>query len=42
MNVHCNFHAGSQNHCCASATAARSCFAMFYALKEAYDLEFGD
>ncbi|KAH7726724.1 Maelstrom domain containing protein [Aphelenchoides avenae] len=42
VKIFCKFHAGRRNHCCASATAARSCFAMFFALEEAYDLEFGD
>jgi hypothetical protein len=41
VNIFCKFHAPRRNHCCASATAARACYTTFFALKDAYDLDFG-
>nr|CDP94331.1 Bm1785, isoform b [Brugia malayi] len=37
-NVFCQTHSVTRNCCCASATAIRSCFAMFFALRELLDL----
>uniref|UniRef100_A0A0M3JVJ3 Maelstrom domain-containing protein n=1 Tax=Anisakis simplex TaxID=6269 RepID=A0A0M3JVJ3_ANISI len=41
-NVFCRLHTASRNCCCASATAARSCFAIFFALHQLLQLPFGD
>ncbi|VDN00711.1 unnamed protein product [Thelazia callipaeda] len=41
-NVFCHTHSITRNCCCASATAIRSCFAMFFALHEPLDLTLAD
>ncbi|VDM10091.1 unnamed protein product [Wuchereria bancrofti] len=41
-NVFCRTHSVTRNCCCASATAIRSCFAMFFALRELLDLTLAD
>ncbi|VDM51559.1 unnamed protein product [Toxocara canis] len=41
-NVFCRMHSATRNCCCAAATAARSCFAIFFALREILQLPFGD
>uniref|UniRef100_A0A914ZG21 HMG box domain-containing protein n=2 Tax=Parascaris univalens TaxID=6257 RepID=A0A914ZG21_PARUN len=41
-NVFCRVHSATRNCCCAAATAARSCFAIFFALREPLQLPFGD
>ncbi|VDK72537.1 unnamed protein product [Litomosoides sigmodontis] len=38
VNVFCRTHAVTRNCCCASATAIRSCFAIFFALRELFNL----
>uniref|UniRef100_A0A0R3RGA4 Uncharacterized protein n=1 Tax=Elaeophora elaphi TaxID=1147741 RepID=A0A0R3RGA4_9BILA len=42
VNVFCRTHNMTRNGCCASATAIRSCFAMFFALRELLDLTLAD
>ncbi|KAL3990252.1 piRNA pathway germ-plasm component family protein [Acanthocheilonema viteae] len=41
-NVFCRMHGVTRNCCCASATAIRSCFAIFFALRELLDLNLDD
>ncbi len=38
----CALHSPQRNSCCAVATVRRGCFAIFYALRDAYDLPFGN
>uniref|UniRef100_A0A8R1XVE1 Maelstrom domain-containing protein n=1 Tax=Onchocerca volvulus TaxID=6282 RepID=A0A8R1XVE1_ONCVO len=42
VNVFCRLHGVTRNCCCASATAIRSCFAMFFALRELLNLTLTD
>ncbi|KAM3728437.1 Protein maelstrom [Dirofilaria immitis] len=42
VNVFCRSHGVTRNCCCASATAIRSCFAMFFALRELLNLTLDD
>uniref|UniRef100_A0A915Q5V8 Maelstrom domain-containing protein n=1 Tax=Setaria digitata TaxID=48799 RepID=A0A915Q5V8_9BILA len=41
-NVFCRMHGVTRNCCCASATAIRSCFAIFFALRELLGLTLDD